>query len=128
MKLLALGKPIKKPPRSDERDGELFCGTAIIENEYYLGYHLLNGSNNGYAYFRKSDNTVVGRNGWGTLSVDGVFNLNMPYENTWTINNLTDHEIYYTTVDVAKITISAHGTLTLPGAYGCARQSVLIYY
>ena len=28
MKLLALGKPIKKPPRSDERDGELFCGTV----------------------------------------------------------------------------------------------------
>lgn len=29
MKLLALHKPIKKPPRSDERDGELFCGTAV---------------------------------------------------------------------------------------------------
>ena len=28
MELLALGQPIKKPPRSDERDGELFCGTA----------------------------------------------------------------------------------------------------
>lgn len=31
MKLLALGKPIKKPPRSDERDGELFCGTETWE-------------------------------------------------------------------------------------------------
>ena len=29
MELLALGKPIKKPPRSDERDGELFCGTTL---------------------------------------------------------------------------------------------------
>lgn len=29
MELLALGKPIKKPPRSDERDGELFCGTPL---------------------------------------------------------------------------------------------------
>lgn len=27
MELMALCKPIKKPPRSDERDGELFCGT-----------------------------------------------------------------------------------------------------
>lgn len=27
MELLALDKPIKKPPRSDERDGDLFCGT-----------------------------------------------------------------------------------------------------
>ena len=31
MELLALGKPIKKPPRSDERDGELFCGTLTFE-------------------------------------------------------------------------------------------------
>lgn len=31
MELLALGKPIKKPPRSDERDGELFCGTPDIK-------------------------------------------------------------------------------------------------
>lgn len=28
MELLALYKAIKKPPRSDERDGELFCGTT----------------------------------------------------------------------------------------------------
>lgn len=28
MELLALDKPIKKPPRSDERDGELFYGTS----------------------------------------------------------------------------------------------------
>jgi hypothetical protein len=30
MELLALGKPIKKPPRSDERDGELFCGMSSL--------------------------------------------------------------------------------------------------
>lgn len=29
MKLLALNKAMKKPPRSDEGDGELFCGTNI---------------------------------------------------------------------------------------------------
>jgi hypothetical protein len=45
MELLALGKPIKKPPRSDERDGELFCGTGLGEpleiytqNGGYCGY------------------------------------------------------------------------------------------
>lgn len=31
MELLALCKPIKKPPRSDEGDGELFCGTVPHE-------------------------------------------------------------------------------------------------
>ena len=35
---MALGKPIKKPPRSDERDGELFCGTDILipENKLFM--------------------------------------------------------------------------------------------
>lgn len=51
MELLALGKPIKKPPCSDERDGELFCGTLptlvavqtklnnttpVVSGNYYL--------------------------------------------------------------------------------------------
>lgn len=30
MELLALHKAMKKPPRSDERDGALFCGTVSI--------------------------------------------------------------------------------------------------
>ena len=36
MKLLALNKAMKKPPRSDEGDGELFCGTDEL-SVYSLG-------------------------------------------------------------------------------------------
>ena len=43
MKLLALGKPIKKPPCSDERDGELFCGTSPIVAENTASFYC-NGS------------------------------------------------------------------------------------
>lgn len=35
MELLALDKPIKKPPRSDERDGDLFCGTDKLSFYFY---------------------------------------------------------------------------------------------
>ena len=39
MELLVLHKAIKKPPRSDERDGELFCGTeaTAAERVWYNG-------------------------------------------------------------------------------------------
>lgn len=35
MELLALHNSIKKPPRSDERDGELFCGTDKLSFYFY---------------------------------------------------------------------------------------------
>lgn len=43
MELLALDKPIKKPPRSDERDGDLFCGTAPSLSTYFK-YNGANGN------------------------------------------------------------------------------------
>ena len=78
MELLALGNPIKKPPRSDEGDGELFCGTfgvsatqlnanGVITSIRQIdnGYQINVYTNNGRSY------TV------GTGSTD-FFNITVP--------------------------------------------------
>ena len=74
MELLALHKPIKKPPRSDERDGELFCGTAANLTMMYGGtsksesdtLRLYSPIKEVYQYFTFSRSTTV-RNGSNTL-------------------------------------------------------------
>ena len=40
MELLALDKPIKKPPRSDARDGDLFCGTQLDDITIPMTYTI----------------------------------------------------------------------------------------
>ena len=64
MELLALGKPIKKPPRSDERDGELFCGTLPDSIQFTASRSTAGGTGgyttisanlvNQYTYFKLS--------------------------------------------------------------------------
>lgn len=95
MELLALGKPIKKPPRSDERDGDLFCGTAPVFSQIFNH----NGSG---TYTFTDDYTVVvaycTSSGYPRVSYSGsgttyhVSKASEWYDDLWIITNVKKND------------------------------------
>jgi VCBS repeat-containing protein len=103
MELMALCKPIKKPPRSDERDGELFCGT----DSKFRTLHI-DGNGTWAICGYDAENDVLKLQIGGSLAID---------------DNFTIQQVgYYGTYD-QRVTANVNGTFYYSNNNGSSYSS-----